>query len=853
MDERWATTVRDAAQAGSVVYVLRHQSIVDFFALDHLTKLHALPEIRYAEDTGLFVLEPFGRAWLKGLFAARRRRPVREALEEVLAAGGSALLFLKRPPTLLEQGGVRRRGVSEGDEALRVLLELQRTRERPILLVPQTFVWSKRPDSLGGEALDPLFGPREWPGTIRTVGQLLANYRSADLRVSEPFDLRAFVAEHGSEPDATLVRKLTYGLLTRMERERRAILGPARKNPDRVRDEIIRSPKLTALVRDLAGEGKEQQFLLRAKAYGMLRELEARPTLEVHTAFEAVLEQIVHRIYAGIELDEDGLERVREAARAGAVVFLPSHKSHVDYLMLSYVLNQAHITLPLIAAGDNLAFFPMGPIFRRGGAFFIRRSFKGDRLYAAVVDAYLRRLVKDGHAIEFFLEGGRSRTGKLLPPKVGLLSMVVDAALSTPDRRVTFIPVSIGYDRIVEERSYVRELGGGEKTKEDASAMLRGARVLSGFYGRVNVQFGEPLTIAGTRAALGYKDAGALTPAQRRGLVTRLAHQVMGEINRVTSVTPGAVVALLLLDRRRRGVAHAELVEAARRVVATLARAGARLGRSLVTPSGALRPEAIREATRLWMKGELVVAHAVVGHDLSAEQKDRAAIYTGDDVVYSVPEEKRVALSLSKNIIVHFFVSQALVSIGLLVHPTGGAVPLEALRERVQALSRLFKFEFMFRADASFEALFHQTLAEMQARGELVRDEADGLSLAAGHDGWSGEAWVRFYAEVVTPYLAGYVVAARAIQSLLRGSLAQKDLVKKALAMGTRMFLEGEIQHPEGVSRPILENALEALRDQGYLVLENGKLSLSPSFASADTAKAVEARIAGWLVRRQPE
>ncbi len=170
-------------------------------------------------------------------------------------------------------------------------------------------------------------------------------------------------------------------------------------------------------------------------------------------------------MFSAVEVDEPGLERLREHAKEGTLVLLPSHKSHMDYLVLAWVLYRHKLPLPLVAAGDNLNFFPVGPIFRRAGAFFIRRSFSGDRLYAAVVDAYVRRLIKDGSPLEFFLEGGRSRTGKLLSPKLGLLSIVVDAALGVPTRTTWFCPVSIGYERFVEEKAFVRE---SQRRREDA-------------------------------------------------------------------------------------------------------------------------------------------------------------------------------------------------------------------------------------------------------------------------------------------------------------------------------------------------------------------------------------------------
>src|SRR5258708_4514845 len=214
-------------------------------------------------------------------------------------------------------------------------------------------------------------------------------------------------------------------------------------------------------------------------------------------------------MYSAFEIEHEGIERLRAAYRSGRVVLLPSHKSHVDYMILSRLFMHANMPVPLVAAGDNLSFFPLGPVLRRGGAFFIRRSFRGDRLYGAVVDAYMRRLIIDGWPLEFFLEGTRSRTGKLLPPKLGLLSIVVDAVLGAtegttgPGRKVYFCPISIGYERIVEEREYVRELTGGEKKKENVRGLVSAAETALGRYGRLNVQFGELLTIDRVMSGLG--------------------------------------------------------------------------------------------------------------------------------------------------------------------------------------------------------------------------------------------------------------------------------------------------------------------------------------------------------------
>ncbi len=857
VDEAWVAAVREADARGTVVYALRNLSFVDFFALDYLTKRFMLPQVRFANDLGLWVLEPMGRGWLRAL---QRHDEASDAedLQRAVLEGSSAALFLKRPAGL---GSVARRGKIEGDPYLRALFRAQRAQERPVLIVPQVFVWSKHPDRATHTLVDSLLGPREWPGKVRTVAQFLANYRSVALRAGEPVDLKQFLAQSAipSSPsvgtttaavgDDVLVRRLTYTLLRRLERERRSVIGPTKKPGDRLREEVIRSPKLQKIITDMAGEGDAERQVITTRALSMLREMEADPDMGAVTAIKPAFQGAMSRMYSAMELDEEGLTRVRAAMKSGSIVLLPSHKSHLDYMLLTHVFLTHHLQLPLIAAGDNLNFFPLGAVFRRAGALFIRRSFGTDRLYGAVVDAYVRRLIKDGWTLEFFLEGGRSRTGKLLSPKVGLLSLVVDAALGV-ERPVYFVPISIGYERVVEEKAFVHELTGAEKKQEDMRGLLASANAIAQRYGRLNVQFGEILTLPGVlhevdpRATLGG-DA-KLTPAKRRALVTRLAYRAMNEINRVTAVTPGARVAPALLTHGRRGLPHADLERACVRIAAILRRFGARFTPSLTHPQNpeGIRIDAVREACDLFiLAGNLDVR--TPGDDPGRSGKRGKDLRAARDAIYVVPDEARLSLDLSKNIVLHFFLSRAMVATALLA-PPGAPTELEPLRERVRALSRLFKYEFQFRADAPFEQIFEETIAAMVHDGELSR-EGDVLDLAGGED---ERANVALYAQVVRNFIEGYRVAARGLGLLLRGSLAPKDLQKRALALGDRMFLSGEIERKEAVSRPLFENAHSAFVDQGYLVREDGKLALAESYDSQAAVRTIEARIAGFLPTR---
>ncbi|MCA9582975.1 MAG: 1-acyl-sn-glycerol-3-phosphate acyltransferase, partial [Myxococcales bacterium] len=280
----------------------------------------------------------------------------------------------------------------------------------------------------------------------------------------------------------------------------------------------------------------------------------------------------------------------------------------------------------------------------------------------------------EGFNIEFFLEGGRSRTGKLLAPKYGLLSMMVDACIQTPSRKVHFVPISIGYERIIEAGSYVDELTGGEKQKENLSGLLRTPRVLRRKYGRLYVQIGRiiPFEAPPTTA-----DSRAPSPAARRRVVQHIAHQVTHEINRVTVVTPASLVATALLLNRGSSLSQSGLVELSRVLARTLEDLGARFARTLQGPSSSIRLDTVEEATRLFLDGKLIARHERSG-----------------EVRFTVPDERRIALEYYKNNLLHFFVPAALISAALLKPGTGRTVAM--VRAQVDELSRLFKYEFLF-------------------------------------------------------------------------------------------------------------------------------------------------------------
>jgi glycerol-3-phosphate O-acyltransferase len=847
VDDAWLRETRELSRRGSVVYVLGSPNIADFLALDYLTRRHGLPPIRFVNDAYLSLLHPGTRQSLVDLLLPQSKAAeLRQAIEQ----GGSPVLFLRSPSGELDAGRRGDRGgLEEGEELIFTLFELQRQRSQPILLVPQVFVWTKRPEPQGAHPAELLFELREWPSALLAVGQFLANYRHAALKVGEAVDLGEILARPEGSSDPELGRQVAYTLLRRLERERRAVTGPAEKSPDRVRREILRSPRLRAAIEDLAGERAEDRAVLRGQAMAMLRELQAVPDVNARSALELLCRRVFERAYAGFEVEPADIERIRRASREGTLLLLPSHKSHFDYLFLSYIFNDLNLPMPLIAAGENLNFFPAGALLRRGGAFFIRRSFKGDRLYAAVVDTYIRRLIRDGHAIELYLEGTRSRTGKLLAPKFGLLSMILDAALAVSQQTAYIVPISIGYEHLVDARAHQRELVGGEKRKENAVGLLQLPRLLRHRHGRINLQLGQILTLREIREELGLPPSGQLPPAKRRALVTRLGNRVMDEINRVTAVTPGSLTALVLLnDQPQRAASHRSLYRLARCLLDVLAGMGARITPSALRGGSALHPAAFREAVQMFLDAELVVP--------AGRPPARRSIWSrrprvSEEAAYLVPDSSRLALDTSKNMVVHFFVERALVAIAVLMgdeHP----VPAATVRDRVHKLSHLLKHEFRFRTDATFDEIFERTVAGMLSSQTLT--EVEGKlepGVGVGRDG-TGGLTLFTYANILKNFLEGYRVAARAAASLARGPVNEKELVKRALALGPRMLASGEIERREAISKPIFENALSALVDEQYLRRDGDRLELAESLRTPKAASALEGRIAafGWSTPR---
>jgi glycerol-3-phosphate O-acyltransferase len=813
---------RDLASRGTIVWVHRAQNPVDHLALASVVAREALPHITFVGGLNVLALQslPVALSRLRRGPASIRREEA--LLERCVRAGLSAEVFLRRPLHLLSTSSSMRARFME------LLVRVQRDQpDRPIFLVPVFLGLRQRPGHFEPTALDAILGSVEEPGLLRAIGRFVAATDTARLELSEPIDLGTFVREHNASSDAVLAKKVRWSVLHHLARVERVAHGPPMKNHARLRDEVLKDPRLkAALAPLLAPQGTLSEEKARARAARLLDEIAARFDVDVTRLLDRVLRAIWARIYDAIVVDPADLEKVRQAARKGPLVLVPSHRSHVDYLVMSQVMIQHGMLPPHIAAGENLSFFPLGPILRRGGAFFLRRSFKGDALYAAVFRAYVRKLFKEGLTQEFFIEGGRSRTGKTLPPKLGLLSMLVDAWLESREDDAVFVPCHIAYEKIVEATSYTKELGGAPKEKESAAGLVKAAGVLRGRYGKVFVTFDEPISLKQHMAQRGVDRQEASDDDDVvRAATASLGHRIVWGINRAGVVTAMSLVCTSLFGFRRKGVDEAWLLQGSTLLLAHIRRVGGRrVEAGLDTdPTPVLR-----------------VALDKLVHDglLHRQVADGRVLYRVDDAAWLV-------IDVHKNHLLHHAVSEAIVAAAVVAlggRPGGGPLPRLEVKRVARLLSRALKLEFIFEPGVSFDALFDRAVDHAVAAG-FIDDANDAITIGADD---RSRAAFRFAHQLIAGFLECYATVFSKLATLEAGArIDERALVAQLLETVRAGVLSGELRANEAASKAPIDNAvalaveLKALRRDGKaLVVSSSRGERQESVALAQLLRA---------------
>jgi len=784
-------SIEELSGKGFIVYTMKESSQLDFVYVSMRLHQLGLPSPVFMFDHHPYVWQPRWYAFKTLLFHFAHL--VRHGdFPDPYAGGyygekiraGSPGLF-----ALVGKRGYYRSTVLVGNDPLEHLIEVQKTCDRPIFIVPLVLLYSRRPEGRHRwGALEFFLGQKSAFGFLRKMISFVRGNPYAVMETGEPLNMQEILPELSEDiwRKRKQIFELRRTLIDSIDEIKRAVVGPIMKSKLEMKEIILHHPKLETLMERRARSTSQEVWRVRMEADGYLEEIAANYNVTFIQIAAKIFNWVWNNLFDGIELDSESMQKVKRAARNHTLVYVPCHKSHMDYLLLSQLLYSNNLYPPFIAAGKNLAFWPLGPIFRLGGAFFIRRSFKGLKLYAEVFSLYVKTMVQLGYNIEFFIEGGRSRTGKLVLPKLGLLAILIQAVEEGFCNDLVFVPTSICYDRIPEAESYLREITGGSKEEENLGQLVGVRRVLRKRYGRAYLKFAEPISLRRYLERHDY-DPGAMAPKERHAMYRHFAYRMINYINLESMVTAYSLAASALLAQPRHGVSKAEFLEISRTFHDFLAARGVGLVKTVKNLEASLQ-----DSLRNMERSKLIDKLKDEDDDLEEE-------------VFTLEDSKRLALEYYKNNIIHFLLPASYVSTSILAQQTF-RFSLSQVLEDVTFMKNFFKFEFVYDNELSDEKLMEDVLAIFENLGFLHRVGEGDQPFILAHKGLRAS---HAFHGLLRNYFEGYWLVLRGLRYLQKNHFSDKDFIKKILALGQKALKLGLVERPECVSKIIFDNALK--------------------------------------------
>ena len=736
--------------------------------------------------------------------------------------GGFPLFFLDKRSGLLADRIDRRIPA-----ALRRLIAA--SLERPdltITLVPVSLFWGRAPGR--DDSWLRLWAAETWElvGRFRRVLGVVIHGRNLFVQFGDPLPLRPLLSEQTDA--ARAVRRVARLLRTELRNQRSAAIGPDLSHRRTIVWQVLRTH---AVRQAMAGEMKaksrsRQQIIELAKGYA--DEIAANYSAATVNVLARLFGKVWNRLYDGVELHH--LDNLHGVVEGNELIYVPCHRSHMDYLLLSYSVYMQGYAVPHIAAGINLNMPVIGSILRRGGAFFIRRSFAGNTLYTMVFMKYLGLMMARGHSIEYFVEGGRSRTGRLLQPKTGMLSMTVRSYLRDPRRPIVFVPVYFGYERLVEGKTYISELSGKPKEKESIIGLLRALPALRRRYGKVHVSIGTPIALESLlnmhapqwrESAYDVDDR----PSWLNRVIADLSTQIMTNINAAACVTPVNLLALSLLATSRQAMIESDLLRQMELYAAMLRQAP-------------YAPNVV--VTEL--DGASMIKYCA-GLNLLERQ-----IHSMGDII-KMSEENSVLLTYFRNNVLHLIVMPSVIACCFLNNRSLRTEDVQRLAWRIYPYVR--DEVFLRWSEEELPGVVRATLEQLANHG-LLESMGNGAEWCRPNTGTGEAVQLSLLAQITVPIIERYYLTIALLLKAGSGRIGQDALENQCQLMAQRMSLLYELNSPEFFDKALFKNFIDLLRARNVLgVNADGKLTYTELLlaVSADAQLVLQEQIRNSILQ----
>jgi glycerol-3-phosphate O-acyltransferase len=699
----------------------------------------------------------------------------------------------RNPPVAAERVFLKTRagGKTRASSDLAVRLDLA----DDTLLVPVRMSWVMpgiEPGARHPLALRSLaFGDPRRPGLLRGRRILRQYPERVQCMAGKPATLAELRAMFESQGDATAAGQpeafaafVARQAALALEIAEWDQIGRRYKSPQFVAEALRRSPKLQTAVKDLARETSRPEETLWREAAGYMKELIAVPNalfIELRARFDNFVLSLSYSKHV-VCRDED-LERLRSIVQQHPAMLLFTHKTYIDSVALTAKLFEKDFPMLHVFAGINMGFAGMGLLMRRSGGIFIRRSFHDKPLYKVVLRHYIGFLMEKRFPMSWAFEGTRSRTGKLMPPRYGLLKYVLEAANTTEARDVHVIPVVVSYDLMRDVEEYASEQLGRVKQPESLKWFIGYLSSLRRPMGRMYLDFGDPVVL---ERAPDTEDSLALS---------KIAFEVAVQANKVTPITLPAITCMVLLGAAPRALTLRELQLAALKLVRWSRDRGIRV-------TSDFTPERLGHVRDL--------ANAMVEMGLLIRYDE------GSDTVFGIEPDKHPVASYYRNTIIHHFVNKALIELALLgtADAVSGAQPvdpLERFRAETERLRDLFKFEFFYPEKTEFRQQVERELSRTDPdwQGQLGRDGQKALQLLEESRPLVAHA-------SLVPFVEAYSVVFDLLARLdPSATLDEADGIARALKEGRQAYLQRRITSEASIGKLLFGNALRLAANLG--------------------------------------